>query len=525
MSPPVHSPFSQLTAIGFLQTFVLEIMQLCESEDADESERFIERIAKSAGQFFEEAYREEMNIQGDMAPPGYADLIVGLKNRIGGDFSLVSASETGVEVTSRCCPFGDGVRHSPGLCRMTSSVFGGIAARNFGYAKVELAERIALGDGACRVRIHFDPEAAKAVEGLEYYRPNCELLHPESTDDLEARVDERLHALWRQGEAESPPGDLERPILIARSSAMKSVLASIETLAPTPATVLIEGETGVGKELAARAIHAMSNRFAFPFIAVNCGAIPEGLVESVLFGHEKGAFTGAVESHRGYFERAHGGTLFLDEIDALTPQVQVRLLRVLQEGEIERVGGQRMLPVNVRIIAATNYGLSRAVEEGRFRRDLYYRIHVVSLMIPRLSERPDDIPALVDLILRRLSLRYQKPLVSVAPRLMSRLKTHDWPGNVRELENTLERAFLFAKGSELSDTDVSLLAWGAGHAQDFRASRKAWVDRHDRETLDDLMKRYRGDVEAVAKDMEITRRAVYQKLKQLNLRASAYRTP
>ena len=518
-----NPPLAQLSPVGFLQTFVLELLQLTEEAAGDQTDQIIERIAQSASHFFEEAYRDDSQFSGALDQNRYIDLIVGLKNRIGGHFSLESATPSSVHVISSRCPFGEGVRHSPELCRMTSSVFGGIAARNFGYAKVELKERIALGDHQCSVRIHLDPESASPWEGIEY-RKQALPADAMAPTPIQSRIDERLHALWCHTKpCTLGPQDLDRPILIAESEAMQGVLKAIEVLAPTPATVLIEGETGVGKELVARAIHATSNRADHPFIAVNCGAIPEGIVESVLFGHEKGAFTGAIEVHRGYFERADGGTLFLDEIDALTPAVQVRLLRVLQEGELERVGGQRGLSVDVRIVAATNFGLARAVEAGSFRRDLFYRLNVVSLFIPRLAERSADIPHLVNLILKRLALRYRKTIHGVSPSLMNRLIAHDWPGNVRELENTLERAVLFAQGPELNDVQFTSITSADSPGAHVGGDHRQMLENTEKNFLEEALRRGRGDVDQLANEMNISRRAVYLKLKKFGLEAKSYR--
>ncbi len=515
--------FSHLTPIGFLQTFVLELMQLCEASVGSQAEDIIERIAQSASRFFEEAYREEHGLAGTLSQERYADLIIGLKNHIGGHFAPVSVDAGRIEVVSSRCPFGDGVRHSPELCRMTSSVFGGIAARNFGYARVELRERIALGHPRCSVVIHLEPAAALAHEGIDYRGQDKAARREPEAVTLQSRIDERLHALWCQAKpCRGDPEELDRPILIAESAAMKGVLGAVETLAPTPATVLIEGATGVGKELVARAIHAMSDRSGKPFIAVNCGAIPESLVESVLFGHEKGAFTGAIEVHRGYFERADGGTLFLDEIDALSPAIQVRLLRVLQEGELERVGGQRNLSLDVRIVAATNAGLAQAVQRGAFRQDLFYRINVVTLFIPRLSERQEDIPRLIDLILRRLSQRYRKPILGVTPQLMQQLLAHDWPGNVRELENTLERAVLFAAAPWLDRVEFSSPTPVAPQSS-AGDSRQNWLAQAERDYLDQELRRCRGDVGQLAGRLGISRRAAYMKLKKHSLNPSRYR--
>jgi hypothetical protein len=315
--------FSQLTSIGFLQTFVIELMDACEAAGTTQAEQLIERIARSAGRFFEEAFRDEYGVDQALDRERYADLIIGLKNKIGGNFSLMSSHADCIRVVNTRCPFGEGVKNSPKLCRMTSSVFGGIAARNFGYAKVVLEKRIALNHTGCEVAIYLNPEAAQDREGIEYRdRPEMTAAQRQ-VGELQARIEERMHQIWCQMNIRRPAlPEVERPAIVAKSPAMQGVLQVIETVAPTLATVLIRGETGVGKELVARAIHAMSERGYKPFIAVNCGAIPEGLVESVLFGHEKGAFTGAIEVHQGYFERADGGTLFLDEVDSLTPAVQ-----------------------------------------------------------------------------------------------------------------------------------------------------------------------------------------------------------
>ena len=509
--------FSQLTPVGFLQTFVIELMELCEEAGAAQAEQIVERIARSAGRFFEETFRAEYGLDQALDRELYADLIIGLKNRIGGRFSLVSSNAECVRVASRCCPFGEGVKNSPELCRMTSSVFGAIAARNFGYAKVVLERRIALGHDGCEVGVYLNPEIAAGLPGIEYRDPRESPPDQKPALDLQARIEERMHRIWCQiNVRDSTLADGDRPAIVAQSPAMRNVLRSIEIVAPTPATVLIRGETGVGKELVARAIHAMSERSEKPFIAVNCGAIPEGLVESALFGHEKGAFTGAIEVHRGYFERADGGTLFLDEVDSLTPAVQTKLLRVLQEGELERVGGRRTLSVDTRIVAATNCDLEKAVAEGGFRKDLYYRINVVKLAIPPLSERPEDIPHLVDLILKRLAKRYRKPVQGVTSELMERLRAYSWPGNVRELENVLERAVLFAPGTELADADL-----GTDSARpaewSWKAIRRQVLDRAEREHLVQALGRFQGDIQRVAEWMELTPRAVYLKLSELGI--------
>ncbi|HUK86414.1 MAG TPA: sigma-54 dependent transcriptional regulator, partial [Terriglobales bacterium] len=244
--------------------------------------------------------------------------------------------------------------------------------------------------------------------------------------------------------------------IVARSQKMQAVLALVERVAPTQATVLLGGETGVGKDLVARAIHQHSQRAAGPFVKINSTAIPETLLESELFGYEKGAFTGAAGSKPGKFELAHKGTLFLDEIGDVPPATQVKLLRVLQEREFERLGGTKTLHVDVRLIAATNRDLRSALEEGSFREDLYYRLNVVAIDIPPLRERKEDVPALAEHFLARFARESGKKIAGLAPEALKRLVDFHWPGNVRELENVMERAVTLCAGSMLGAGDIHL---------------------------------------------------------------------
>ena len=237
--------------------------------------------------------------------------------------------------------------------------------------------------------------------------------------------------------------------MIGDSAALRDVLRAIATVAPTHSTVLVNGETGTGKELVARAIHEQSARRHGPFVKVNCAAIPATLLESELFGHERGAFTGALQRRAGRFELAHGGTLFLDEIGELPLELQPKLLRVLQEREFERVGGTRALAVETRIVAATNRDLYAMVEERAFRADLYYRLHVFPIAIAPLRERTGDVPRLARAFLRRFAAAMGKDIGEIAPDSLARLVEHDWPGNVRELQNVIERAVILANGSVL----------------------------------------------------------------------------
>ena len=241
--------------------------------------------------------------------------------------------------------------------------------------------------------------------------------------------------------------------LIGRSPAIEEVRQMVEKVAPARTTVLVTGESGTGKEVVARAIHRRGGRQDQPFVAINCGAIPEGLIESELFGHEKGSFTGASEARAGLFEVAGSGTLFLDEVGDLPPPVQVKLLRTLQERRIRRVGGSRDLPVAARIVAATNRDLAVEVQAGRFREDLYYRLNVIQLRMPALRERREDLPAFLDHLLARFAAELGKPRPRVSPEAERILLAHDWPGNVRELANVVERAVTLASG-EVIDVPV-----------------------------------------------------------------------
>ena len=242
--------------------------------------------------------------------------------------------------------------------------------------------------------------------------------------------------------------------MVGESGPMQDVFKWIDRVAPSESTAMIYGESGTGKELVARAVHAGSKRKDGPFVRVNCGALSESLLDSELFGHEKGAFTGAAKKRRGRFELADGGTLFLDEIATVPHTTQVRLLRVLQERELERVGGEETLPVDVRIIAATNVPPEKLLEDGAFREDLFYRLHVVPMLLPPLRERTSDIPILVNHFIDKLQERTASPVQTVSAEALKRLAAYRWPGNVRELENVIERSLVLADATELSIEDL-----------------------------------------------------------------------
>lgn len=253
--------------------------------------------------------------------------------------------------------------------------------------------------------------------------------------------------------------------IIGESAALREVLAQVETVAPADSTVLVRGETGTGKELIARAVHELSPRKARTFVKLNCAAIPTGLLESELFGHEKGAFTGAIAQKIGRFELANGGTLFLDEVGDIPLELQSKLLRVLQEQEFERLGGTRTIRVNVRLVAATNCDLAKMVADKTFRSDLYYRLNVFPLMLPPLRERQDDIPRLVRHFTHRFARRMHRHIETIPASVMEALVRYPWPGNVRELQNVVERAVILAKGTALqialSDFDAATAPSGA----------------------------------------------------------------
>jgi Nif-specific regulatory protein len=242
--------------------------------------------------------------------------------------------------------------------------------------------------------------------------------------------------------------------LIGESPRMREVYQFLARVAPTDSNVLLQGESGTGKELAARAIHRNSPRSSKPFLAINCAAIPEGLLESELFGHERGAFTGAVAQKKGRLEAANGGVVFLDEIGELAPALQVKLLRVLQEREFERVGGMRPISVDIRLIAATNQDLGEAVKTGTFRKDLFYRLNVLSLVMPPLRERREDIAMLADYFVTKYTKKFNMRIKKLSPEAMVCLVNYDWPGNVRELENAIERALVLSVSDGIQPEDL-----------------------------------------------------------------------
>jgi DNA-binding NtrC family response regulator len=284
------------------------------------------------------------------------------------------------------------------------------------------------------------------------------LLKPVDIANLRGMMTKALHLRTLTGQVDAPalPESTQDTPLLGQSAAMQDLYKMIGRVAPTDMTVLISGESGTGKELVARAIHQHSLRADGPWVALNCAAIPEALLESELFGHEKGAFTGATERKPGSFEEASGGTMFLDEAGELPLAVQAKLLRALQEREIRRLGGRESLPIDVRIIAATNRDLEGAVARAEFREDLYYRLNVIHVHLPPLRARLEDIPLLAQHFLSRYSRELERPVGGIAPDTLDTLSAHSWPGNVRELENTIKQALMTCRGYLIMVEDLRL---------------------------------------------------------------------
>jgi two-component system, NtrC family, response regulator AtoC len=327
-------------------------------------------------------------------------------------------------------------------------------------------------------------------------------------------------------------GDEDGRTLIGSSQKMKHVQEIIQKVADSPSTVLITGESGTGKELVALALHNKSSRKDKPFIRINAAAIPPTLIEAELFGHEKGAFTGAVTSKPGRFELAHGGTLFLDEIGELPVDMQVKLLRVLQESSFERVGGIRTIRVDVRLIAATNRDLKKAIEQGLFREDLFWRLNVVPIELPPLRDRSEDIPVLVEEFIRKLNKRLNRNVEKFTPEAMTTLQSYPWPGNIRELENIVERTLLFADKPIIDTADLppDLHAKVGATARTstvtpepgVEGSMKDIVKQAMAELERDLIQRAlddtQGNVTHAARKLKISRKSLQIKMKELGLR-------
>jgi len=328
--------------------------------------------------------------------------------------------------------------------------------------------------------------------------------------------------------------------IIGASSGLSELYAVLERVADSPTTVLITGESGTGKELVARALHDHSARRGKPFIKVNCAAIPKELIESELFGYERGAFTGAVSSKPGRFELANGGTLFLDEIGEIPVEMQVKLLRALQESEFERVGGIKTMRVDVRLVAATNRGLKKLISQGAFREDLFYRLNVVPIRLPALRERASDTPLLVEHFLKKFNERLKKNVIGIEPEALDLLNAYTWPGNIRELENVMERAVLFCDGQKLRVEDLpSELRGPSGMSGSIAPATsadanvdlgnlpaegglkehvKVAMSRLERDLVSRALKQTNNNVTHAARLLKISRKGLQLKMKELGLR-------
>ncbi|MFN8211165.1 MAG: sigma-54 dependent transcriptional regulator [Bacteroidales bacterium] len=299
--------------------------------------------------------------------------------------------------------------------------------------------------------------------------------------------------------------------LVGRSQSMSQVLKEIESVAPTNASVIITGESGTGKELVARAIHANSPRRFFPLVSVHCGALTESLLESELFGHEKGAFTGAVYNRKGRFEMADNGTIFLDEISTISPKMQVELLRVLETKSFIRVGGTKEISSDFRVICATNRDLKDMVDKGLFREDLFYRLNVVNIHVPPLRERTGDIPLLVDYFIRKFCTSMNRPLVSIEPGALKKLEDFPFPGNIRELENLIERAIVVGGGKKITAKDLPVGTEAA--VPSFES-----LDDIEKSHIRAILAKYNWNISASAKALKIDRVTLYNKISKYDLR-------
>src|SRR5277367_5931670 len=344
------------------------------------------------------------------------------------------------------------------------------------------------------------------------------LLKPFSLDQLVAVVSKALEIRNLREENRQLKEELGRKYrwdnIVGRSPAMQDIFATVMRVAPSRATVLLAGESGVGKDLIARALHFHSPRKDRPFVKINCTALPENLMESELFGYEKVAFTGANISKPGKFEAADSGTVFLDEIGDVPPSIQVKLLNVLQERQIERLGSNKVLHVDVRVIAATNVDLRAALEQGTFREDLYYRLNVVPLNIPPLRERKDDIPYLVEHFAKKFG-------GEISEGALERLMSYHWPGNVRELENVIERSVLLARGPRVEASDVKIDTGGArtrpAVAADSFLPEGLTLDQYEQQILREALKRANGNKSQAARLLGLTRNALRYRLAQMGI--------
>jgi nitrogen regulation protein NR(I) len=390
-----------------------------------------------------------------------------------------------------------------------------------------LRKAIELDPGLPVVMITAHGTVDNAVEALKSGAFDY-LTKPFDKDELKTIVAKALRTrdLSARDATRAEPGANSRYGIIGQSPAIQEVYGLIDRVADSPTTVLVTGESGTGKELVARALHESSSRRSRPFIKVNCAAIPRELMESEFFGHERGAFTGAVSSKPGRFELASGGTLFLDEIGAIPLEIQVKLLRALQEGEFERIGGVRTIKVDVRLVAATNADLKKQIDDGTFRDDLFYRLNVVGVKLPALRERSTDIPLLVEHFLEKYSVRLGKRVTHIAPEALTVLAAYSFPGNVRELENLMERAVLFTDGDRIGIEQLppELVPLAAQQAEKsssdvgLKEQVRIAVNQLERQLIQRALDQMAGNVTHTARLLKLSRKGLQLKMKELGLR-------
>jgi two-component system response regulator HydG len=373
------------------------------------------------------------------------------------------------------------------------------------------------------------PSAVEALKAGAYDY----LTKPLDFDALRLTIEralEHTHLRRENEELRSQLARLQLPDMVGRSPAMQQMAEMIALVAPSEATVLLTGESGTGKSLVARAIHANSPRSSRPLVEVNCAAIPESLMESELFGHEKGAFTGADKARRGRFSQADGGTIFLDEVGELSPPMQAKLLRVLQEGDIQRVGSDAPVRVDVRVIAATNRDLQNMVAQETFREDLFYRLNVVTLEVPPLRDRVEDIPVLAEHFLARFAEKNRKRVKGITPGAMDLLLKHPWPGNVRELENVMERGVILLQGDYISEKELPLALQKLAPQPPPETAADSSPQRHltdltlaemERCAIFQTLEETGGNKSEAARRLGITRRTLKLKLKKYQEESNA----
>src|SRR6267143_859376 len=364
-------------------------------------------------------------------------------------------------------------------------------------------------------------ELLRAVRAVA---PDAEVVLMTAYGTVEAAVAaiEKRRLVLENKELRARLAGAEQPI-VGQSPSLRATLDIIRQAAPSSATVLLLGESGTGKELFARALHEHSPRAQGPFVPINCAAIPETILESELFGYERGAFTGAVQRKEGRIERAQGGTLLLDEVGELTPAVQVKLLRFLQEGEIERLGGSGTVKVDCRVVAATNRDLGARVKEGRFREDLFYRLNVIQVVLPPLRDRVEDVPLLADHFVARYAAKNAKPVRALTGAALEALESYPWPGNVRELEHAIERAVVLSRGAEIDADDLpeSVRSGGAARAAGVAGAVEGrtltvplgtTMEEIELRVIRDTLRQTKGDQNLAAQLLGIAARTIYRKL-------------